>query len=362
MTDTPVDFVHIGLPKAASTWLQQCLFPQLSAVVLGAGDPQDAINQAFVAEVRTIVMSPEHVFDRDRFARRIDALFAAHRQTHPAPLPTPRLHGLSHEVLSGLSLTGRNAAFVARTLRVLYPQAKILLFIRNQRDMLISSYMQYIRMGGWAPFRSFLMDPAVSGESPDPGVLQNTLLVEYFKYSRLVELYRDLFGANLLVECMERLWTDRPATVERLRRFLDVPVPGNLDDRRTNVHFSSQTLAIMRHLNRLLKSRRHNPRGMIPDGCAVWLYRTLRPGHARAHPMADNPYMLSADLQHSLALRVAGRLNRLFDNRWIKRTGPDYFRTLPADYREWLFEEYRRDNRRTQALIETDLAAAGYLL
>jgi len=370
MADTPIHFVHIGMPKAASTWLQECLFPRLPAIVLGAGDLSSAVNQRFFAHVRALTELPEHQIDCDRFVRDIDALFGDCLRTG-SDEPTDRIFGLSHEVLSGQWLTGRNAAFIARTLHALWPDVRVLLFIRNQPDMLTSSYAQYIRHGGWASFKRFLMDPAVVGgvcrPVPSDGTDQSdghwtTPVVEYFTYSRLIGLYRDLFGDQLLVECVERLVSDRSAVIERVCRFLGLPVPNDIDDRRTNVQLGRWTLAILCRFNRVFRSPRFGNRGLLPDTLVWWLYRTLWPDRAQRHPMVGSPYMLSAEIQHSMALRIARSLDAMLNNRWIRHSRRDYFHTLPADYRDRLLEAYRQDNRLTQQMIEPDLAAAGYLI
>ena len=67
---------------------------------------------------------------------------------------------LSHERLAGNFMSGCwDNDILAKRLSLLFPEAKILLCIREQRSILYSIYQQYVKEGGGGNIQTFLFPP-----------------------------------------------------------------------------------------------------------------------------------------------------------------------------------------------------------
>ena len=154
--------------------------------------------------------------DADEFDRRAEPLGAliAERagQADDGTVPV-----ISSETLCGNPFYGGTGATTyARTLAEAVPDAHILITIREQLRMLTSVYMQYISRGGTKRPEAFFL------EENAPGYARFS--AAHFRYHRLVELYRDLFGPdNVLVLTQERMAGDLAGYLATLAAFADSP-------------------------------------------------------------------------------------------------------------------------------------------
>ena len=102
-----------------------------------------------------------------------------------------------------------------------FPDARILITIREQMRMLTSVYMQYLSRGGTRSPEDFFT------EENAPGYPR--FRTEHFRYDWLVGLYRDLFGAgNVLVLTQEEMAGDLAGFLAKLSAFAEAPAPGRL--------------------------------------------------------------------------------------------------------------------------------------
>jgi hypothetical protein len=94
---------------------------------------------------------------------------------------------LSAERLSGNPHSGGyDSLQTAERLHRLFPQAKVLVVVREQTEEILSCYNQYVRAGGVLPLRAYL-DPPDDFRFP-------AFRFDYFMYDRLIGAYRRPFG------------------------------------------------------------------------------------------------------------------------------------------------------------------------
>ena len=140
--------IHIGFPKAASTWLQRGLFSDEKAGLIAPWGVQagEAVEQfALPNPFRFSAESARKVFE-------LGLEEAARRSLVPV---------LSHEMLTGDQMKGFYwGKEVADRIHVIFPDAKILIFIREQKSMIWSSYQQYLKEGGVLTLQRYI-DPGV---------------------------------------------------------------------------------------------------------------------------------------------------------------------------------------------------------
>lgn len=185
--------LHIGYHKTATTWMQRRLFTREHGF-----EPLLTHKEVF-----DHVVAPHGLaFD----ASAPQALLAERAPAEGTPV-------VSSEILSGHPFYGGLGSDVyARRLHQIAPDARILVSIRNQLQLLPSIYMQYLLRGGTQPPDQFF-----EGTS-EPGYFGFSAL--HFEYDRLVALYQSLFGPeNVLVVTQEHLQSDIDGFARKIADF-----------------------------------------------------------------------------------------------------------------------------------------------
>ena len=300
----PVPVVHIGYHKTATSWLQKRFFGRLGGRVALFG--LDKLRGELIAP-------PPLEFDPLRCRRYLAELQAAH---------AGRVSVFSAERLSGNPHSGGyDAAEIANRIRSSFDEARILIVVREQVAMLVSSYKQYVRVGGICTFEEYLFPPR-DGRIP-------LFRLDNFRYHHLVEHYVRLFGArHVLVLPYELLRTDPAAFARRVLDYagLDgVEPPDPASDVRVNVSLTDLQTRLRRRVNLL------------------GLGKSLYPVRPRAPWLAARLFRLIDALG---ATRIGRRPSGGFRERAASAAG----------------DRYASSNRRLQRYVSYDLAAFGYRL
>ena len=170
----------------------------------------------------------------------------------PAIVCEEDLSGILH---NGGLLTNYVAKEMANQLHAIAPEAKIVIFIREQAAMAASWYQQYLREGGTASVRHYLFpeDYLFLGKARPLKVPRFDFSA--FDYDRLVAHYDSLFGRDrVFVFAYEQLARDPAAFIADFCRRLGLPFPEGLDHSRLNSSYRAALVPVARALN--LFSRR----------------------------------------------------------------------------------------------------------
>ena len=190
--------LHVGYHKTGTTWLQKRFFiPEFG--YLGIFDHE---------EISRLVV--------DAHASELDAGgLAATARERIGVLDPDTVPVISSETLCGNPFHGGiGGAANARVLAEAFPDARVLITIREQIRMLTSVYMQYLLQGGTRQPAAFF------SERGEPGYPR--FRSEHFRYDWLVGHYRELFGAeNVLVLTQEQMARDLAGFLERLAAFAE---------------------------------------------------------------------------------------------------------------------------------------------
>lgn len=185
--------IHIGLHKTASTYLQESVWPTLTNFTL-LSRPFTQHNYAF----NQLQYADDSLYDPELITSTLQQI------------PYQNLL-LSDESFSGkpLSFSYINRSLIANRLHQQFPNAEIILFLRDQKDIIKSHYNSYIKMPyGIKKINDFIYqaktDYSYSNYLSDPNnydlssLYYNTndifLHLDCFKYTCLVELYMKLFN------------------------------------------------------------------------------------------------------------------------------------------------------------------------
>jgi Sulfotransferase family len=301
-----VPLLHIGYHKTGSSWLQQYLFR-------ADGHP---FRRADRRQVNEIFVRPNPLdFKADSARQALGSFLSQAAEDRAVPV-------LSQERLSGgMETGGYDSKENAQRLAAVFPEAKVLIVIRQQISMILSSYKQYARKGGVMSLKRFIK-PTRRLRSTQQFDLA------HFEYHRLIAHYQNLFGfERVLVLPYELFRADANAFVERIYRFCQLePKTVTQTGKRVNVSFSGPVLAVKLWFNRLFARGPQNPGCIIPTG--------------------ENRVVTAA---FGLADRlIPGFLRRWSDGRMLR-----LIRKVSGD-------RYRWSNAETAELTGLDLESFGY--
>lgn len=216
---------HVGFHKTATTWFQTRVYPIVSNASMLPTDT-----------VRELLISPRAFeFDPAATRRALDRV---------ASRPI-----LCHEELSGnihsAGLHGMLSKEIADRLHRTDPHGHVVIVLRNQFEMVVSAYRQYVRVGGTYRLDRYI-HPA--GHRPHRAPLFD---LGHFDYRLIVEHYIALFGRERVsVFLFEELQQDSVAFLDRfLGRLGLVADPAAIDHRPERAGYGDRTIQLARLLN-----------------------------------------------------------------------------------------------------------------
>jgi hypothetical protein len=234
--------IHIGMPKCASSWLQKKLFVEEVNFFSEGSDLESSIRNR-IGLIRELIPENTPYFDKQKclnyFLKYL--IFPAFKKEM---IPV-----FSHERLSGLQIVGSfDRVMIAERLNAVFPKAKVLIIIREQNDLILSSYLQYVKGGGILSLKRYMTQKWVAPYLPKHNLDQ-------FDFQKLVSLYTELFGlANVLFLPYEVLNKAPEKFVQRIKKFSESEstIDSTYWEERINQTSSFSNLAIRRKLNRFV--------------------------------------------------------------------------------------------------------------
>lgn len=218
--------LHVGHPKTATTWLQGMIFenPETGFVVPWA----DARSRAIAAFVTVNSYQRQAAWARDFFGTELERL-----------ADDPRVPVLSDETLCGDPFQRRyDGSYVADRIHEVFPRAKILIGIREQKATAVSSYREYIFLGGTLSLEEFI------GTGHEPLSYTPILREDFLAYHLVVGYYHGLYGReNVLVLPIELLQRDQSGYIQRILDFCGCPGGFTVDTEPTHAGWSAVALA-----------------------------------------------------------------------------------------------------------------------
>jgi hypothetical protein len=312
--------VHVGLPKTGTTWLQEHLFANPAHGFWGPDQNEPTPKQQTKSFGRLLYLDPQkHLMGEDDFDAN-----AIRDQLGSVLVPNGLVPVISNERLSGHVFSNAfDRAMLARRIKDIFPKARIFVCIREQRSMILSSYFQYLKYGGWSSLDRFL-DPPSDGRQP-------SLRLDVWNYERLAQLYFSLFGQDrVLVLPYEMFVRDPAAYVGRICDFAGVRRPGQLP-------FATKS----------------NPRrAHVASYYLRWLTCINRSTSANGY----FPHVLGQTAGKAIDRSIKIAVGAITPASMEKRLENDFKSRIEAV----AGDRYQESNRRLAALTGLDLASHGY--
>jgi len=306
--------VHIGYHKTATTWFQKAFYPSVANY---AYVDRDRVKQAFLAD-------PPFAFNPEK-ARAILAL-------DPQMPPILCEEGLSGYLHNG-GLGGYLTAEVARRIKAVLPDARIVIFIRSQPSMVASCYQQYLRGGGTYSVRRYLFSENYLQGAAAESYKVPRFSFAHFEYDRLVAYYDGLFGCeNVLVVPYESFARDAAGTLAMMTAEFGLEVAEQEPRKfhhRQNQSYGAVLVPLARFLN-------------------LFTYRTV----------GDKRVLFHIPFWYSARRFVLERLNAT--GLFGAPPGPE--KLLGKDVVRWIERRFAESNHRLLTLRQQPLEELGYPL
>lgn len=228
---------HVGLHKTASTWLQVEFFSKHPEVCV-LNDFEFPWKDELVSYlVWTSCSSFDPIFYRHLVESRMER----------SKVNKKTVFVISAERLSGHPMSGGfDRENIIKNIRSAFPDGKILAVIREQQEVILSSYRQTVSEGETRSLREVLHQKLWKRPSFD---------IEFFNYRSLFNTYTNLFPeSRVKFVLFETLQTDPKLFVADLIDFLGVcPFEPRLD-RRANKTANYKVIEARRIVNRISKT------------------------------------------------------------------------------------------------------------
>jgi hypothetical protein len=306
--------IHIGYHKAGSTWLQLFLFNNKDIGFVSPFLREDDIGENIIYP-NSLKFSIKDCTDH-----YYNTISQAKDGNLVPVLSYERLAGNPH---SG----GYDGKEIANRLGSVFPRARILIIIREQRSMILSTYKQYIIEGGPCKVNRYLT-PTDQGKGRIP-----FFLFEYFEYNNLIEYYMNLFNkSNVLVLPYEEFKLNPQSFIHQILIFSGINANHSLISKlpyhmHVNVALSGIAIDVKRRLNFVFADDRLNPGALFPSSryeqTSTWLLRKI-----------DNLLPLS--------------VKKIYDNHLRKKIY------------HCVGNRYKKSNEMTSKLINKELSGFGY--
>ncbi|HET9334784.1 MAG TPA: hypothetical protein VFO12_00080 [Sphingomicrobium sp.] len=301
--------VHIGHSKAGTSWFKQSFHPTVTS--------HRYIDPKIVREA---LLGPNGLaFD----AKRARDLILAAADGLPPLICDERLSG-SH--LTG-GLHGMAAPEMARRIKAILPDARIVIIIRAQPGMLAAVYSQYVKDGGTFGMNRFLFPDSYFFAGSEYRTQAPRFDLAHFEYQRLIRLYFELFGKeNVHVVLFEQFRAGPLDCAKGLAQKLGLAFDEqNVSEEVRNPALNRNALRVMRFCN-LFTARKARAKWYIVH------IPGLFEGRRKLHRL----------------------LNRLFRR---KSTSEELLGPATA---RWIEARFAPSNRDLGELLGVDLGASGY--
>jgi len=230
--------IHIGYPKTGTTWLQKIVFSNENAGFIPIGGERSTVSINWFLEDVHFNWNP------NKIRSEIDA--------YVSDLPENKTAVISQEILLGDPATQKyHGECVINRIYSAYPNAKILITIRDQVSIILSAYKEYILGGGTYNFERFIgLDMQKKGFLP---VCQ----YQFFKYDVVIDYIINLFGKdNVKVLPLELLKYDPNKYLGELFSFSGQEYRNEIIDMTNlnpiHVGISGPMLEIFRYANKYI--------------------------------------------------------------------------------------------------------------
>ena len=171
------NIIHVGLHKSGSTFLQSKIFPEIkNHIYLGFYN-----SNLLLEEVRYFQNCSNYSFNENKIKNLVEFINNCKNKNRNFLISSEAFTGGLPSLAYG---TGVFIEMIAGRIKKYIPNPKIVLILRNQRDIICSTYKDDIQLGYTCNFDEWVKER----------LKMNSF--EYYKYDKMVSCYQNIFGKN----------------------------------------------------------------------------------------------------------------------------------------------------------------------
>lgn len=228
--------IHIGYHKTGSTYMQEHMFPTSQHIIC----PRRPEVKDNLLRHSSLDFSPVALREWG------ESLCSQEPDKNWLVLSDEEISGHIHSAGGG----GYVAKELADRLHRAFPEAHILIMIRNQSDLIESSYKQYVKEGGTFSLQAYLnAESLMASYHRYP-----QFAYRHLEYDSLIEYYQSLFTRDRVhVYAYETMRGQSKEFFEKLCRDVGIPISDSDHDRTnstSNPSLSRLTVCLARLTNR----------------------------------------------------------------------------------------------------------------
>lgn len=227
--------LHLGLPKTATTFLQQDVFLNLKDVnvLFKFKNVQEYKNDWLY----NLILNIDKPIDLQELKKR-RAEYLLENIPNLVTEETFYCGGFG-----GMFNKEDNRFIMLDRIYKIFPEARVILTIRDKKNLLVSWYKQYIANGGVLVFDDFI---------------RNRMNLEKINYEKYIKKLKDFYSKdNVYIIKYEKFITKPKQTIEEICDFIGCKVP-DYKIRKRNVGYGKTEIKTSLILNRFFKTRVHN--------------------------------------------------------------------------------------------------------
>jgi hypothetical protein len=221
--------VHAGYIKTGSTWLQKHFFPLVQNA--------DYIDRKFIFNQLV------KIEDRNFVATEFLDNLKKHSKTKIIISQENLIGGIYQKHLKRIETANR--------IKSVLPDAKIIIFIRNQAEIISSAYSMHLKCGETCSITDYIFNKKLALIHNS----DNDFVYDFLKFDKIISLYQGLFGKdNVKVFLYEDLLVDNIKFLRNFKEMFNFEIDiDSLDFTRENVRLRKRLYKLVRITNLFTK-------------------------------------------------------------------------------------------------------------
>ncbi len=236
-------YIHLGIHKTASTFLQKNIFPQINDAIF--------LDRSLCKELKQYILyTDDFEFDSEKGKEIFNRIISEYKNYKKVIISDEEFYCNPY---MGAIDRKRN---LDRILSIFGQDTHFLIFIRNQNNLLLSLYSYYIKTGGTASLTDFISYKKYPLRVD----------VNYFLYDKYLKYIIEKTSLNnLQIILFEEFVENQKQTIDKICTFFNSPLLEiNLQKNKVvNSSLSYNLLNINRFINKFLKSSK-SPFSLLP--------------------------------------------------------------------------------------------------
>jgi len=230
-------YVHLGIHKTGSSFLQKVFFPHYTNEVC-------FLDRAKLASFKEYVLNEDDFeFDKTKALKLFNEALGANQSCNKVVISDEEFYGNPY-----LAVLDRKRNF-DRLCEIFGKSLKVILFLRNQENLLNSLYNQYVKTGGTASFKAFL----------NYKKYPLNFRVSYLLYDKYVDyLIKSLGREKVKIYLYEEFMEDKSEVLSDMNKFItntsDELLGFSNFDKKVNASLKNGNIPFLRVINKFTSS------------------------------------------------------------------------------------------------------------